>query len=230
MSIRGTASRYNIPESTLRAKLAGKSGPTVGHTVTGRLLTDAEEQVLVHFIEQSQRRAMPLTKRTLLGALDDILLKEMELMYERNINRGKSTHERWWRGFRERRPEIVFRTIESLGKARKNLSERLIRQWYSDVKTYLTEMLLGGILLDPKRCFNFDETGIVLSAGYAKVLGIRGVKHCFEEKKAKEKQNITVLSTVGADGSFPPPMIIYPRKRISYEMSNVSGGFEFLCR
>ena len=97
MSIRGTASKYNIPESTLRAKLAGRSGPTVGHTVTGRLLTDAEEQILVNFIEQSQRRAMPLTKRTLLGALDDILLKEMELMYERNINwRGKSTHERWW--------------------------------------------------------------------------------------------------------------------------------------
>ena len=89
-------------------------------------------------------------------------------------------------------------------------------------------MLLGGILLDPTRSFNFDETGIVLSAGYSRVLGIKGLKHCFEEKKAREKQNITVLSTVGADGSLPPPMIIYPRKRISYEMSNVSGGFEFV--
>ena len=108
MTIRGTARKYKIPESTLRGKLSGRYPPMVGHSTTGRLLTNAEEQVLANWIEQSQRRAMPVTKQIVLGALEDILLKEQELQYERNLKNPKSTHERWWKIFKVHQPKIVF--------------------------------------------------------------------------------------------------------------------------
>ena len=47
----------------------------VGHADSNRLLTDAEELVIVNYIKQSYKRAMPVTKRNVLGALEDILLK-----------------------------------------------------------------------------------------------------------------------------------------------------------
>ena len=109
----------------------------------------------------------------------------------------KSSHEKWWRGFKSRHPEVIFRTPENLSKARKNLSEAVIRQWYSDVYSYLADRDMSDILKDETRLFNFDETSIILSAKTGKVLGVSGIKHCFQETSSNEKQCITVLSTIG---------------------------------
>ena len=76
------------------------------------------------------------------------------------------------------------------------------------------------ILLDPSRMFNIDETGFSLSPQIGKVLGIRGENFCFEEQSKHAKVSISVLCTVGADGSLPPPMIIYNRKRITHQMAS----------
>ena len=43
-------------------------------------------------------------------------------------------------------------------------------------------------------------------------------KHVCEESSALHKTNITVLANVCIDGLIPPPLIIYPRKRISAHM------------
>ena len=120
MSLRKVADEYNIPYSTLRAKICGLLPRECGYpNPNNKLLTDAEEEVFVNFIKGSAKRAMPLTKRNVLGALEDILLKEQELMYSRNCANKDSTHERWWRNFRKRHPEIVFRCPETLSTARK---------------------------------------------------------------------------------------------------------------
>ena len=78
-SRRAIGRKYNIPEGTLRTKLSGfrpleYNGPSLG----GRLLTDAEEQLIANWIEGSQRRAMPMSKETVLKAVDDILDKEKD--------------------------------------------------------------------------------------------------------------------------------------------------------
>ena len=72
---------------------------------------------------------------------------------------------------------------------------------------------------DPTRNFNIDESGFCLSPSVGKVLALRGEKNVFEERSLKYKTNITVLDCVCADGSIPPPMIIYPRKRINPMMA-----------
>ena len=73
--MRAMAAKYNIPESSFRHRLRGRMKMKIGFTEGGRLLTDAEESVLVNYIKGSSKRAVPVTKRAVMGALEYILLK-----------------------------------------------------------------------------------------------------------------------------------------------------------
>ncbi|KAK9687232.1 hypothetical protein QE152_g36606 [Popillia japonica] len=50
------------------------------------------------------------------------------------------------------------------------------------------------------------------------VLGLRGMKNFYEIKSGSEKECITALSTISADGQIHPPMIVYPYERIPAEI------------
>ena len=217
-SIRGIAAQYHIPESTLRSKLSGDR-PIQGRPGRKTVLTSEEEELLVNYVRDSARRAHPVTKQNVMLAVQEILSMDNINNYTRDNFHPDSDHLGWWRGFRSRHQEVTFRTPETLSAARRNLNERIIRQWFSDVFTYFTEKDLIRILMSPNRLYNMDESGFGLSPSIGKVLAIKGDKLCFEEQTKNAKTNITVLCTVGADGSIPPPLIIYPRKRISVQMA-----------
>lgn len=186
------------------------------------LLTEAEEEAIVNYIKVSCDRARPVTKSNVLKAVSTILKDERDGNYKRALPpsfRDDCPREKWWRLFRERHPNITFRTPESLTTARKNVSKASVYQWFQDTLTYFTDNDLLHVLNDPARNFNIDESGFSLSPKQGKVLAHRGEKAVFEEVSSKQKCNITVLATVCADARVPPPMIIYPRKRINPLMS-----------
>ena len=54
----------------MRGKLSGRLPRKVGHADSNRLLTDAEELVIVNYIKQSYKKAMPVTKLVKLTAID----------------------------------------------------------------------------------------------------------------------------------------------------------------
>ena len=221
MSIRGAGKKYGIPESTLRHKKSGyhpvskKMGPST-------VLTVAEEQVLVAYIKGAQRRAHPVTQKNILDAVGTILWTEREQGHQRQIppSFGERPKKTWWRLFRGRHPEITFRTPETLTTSRKNISKDVILQWFADAQSYFFHEGLIEALSDPSRNFNIDESGFSLSPQQGRVLAIRGTKHVFEEGSSQHKKNITVLANVCADGRVPPPLIIYPLKRISSHIAD----------
>lgn len=218
MSIRAAGRKYGIPEATLRHKHKGitpigkKMGPST-------LLSEAEEAVLVAYIHNSTKRATPVTKQNILDAVRTIMDAEREDGTERKKphNVGDGPKRTWWRLFLKRHPEITYRTPEILTTARRNISERIIRQWFADAYSYFSEEEILDALMDPDRNFNIDESGFSLSPKHGKVLAIRGEKHVFEESSTHHKSNITVLATICANGAIPPPLIIYPRKRITWK-------------
>ena len=53
LSMRAMAAKYIIPESSFRHKLSDRMKMKIGFTEGGRLLTDAEESVLVNYIKGS---------------------------------------------------------------------------------------------------------------------------------------------------------------------------------
>lgn len=220
MSIRTAGKKYNIPESTLRHKKSGyhpiakKMGPET-------ILTSAEEDVLVAYIKGSLRRATPVTLKNIIDAVGTILRTEREEGHERKVPWAfkEEPKRKWWRLFRSRHPEITYRTPETLTTNRKKISKAVIKQWFADAQTYFEDEGMLEALTDPSRHFNIDESGFSLSPKQGKVLAIVGEKHVFEESANQQKTNITVLANVCADGRLPPPLIIYPRKRITAHMA-----------
>ena len=220
MSIRAAGRKYGIPEATLRHKKTGyhpvskKMGP-------GTVLTDAEEDILVAYIKGSLRRAQPVTRKNIFDAVSTILRTEREGGIKRKTptNFQDAPRRKWWRLFRQRHPEITYRTPETLTSNRKNISKNVIQQWFADAQSYFADEGHLDALNDPSRQFNIDESGFSLSPKQGKVIGIKGEKHVFEESGMHHKTNITVLANVCADGRIPPPLIIYPRKRITVHMA-----------
>ena len=121
------------------------------------MLTVPEEQLLVHFIRDAALRAMPVTKLTLITAVQEILKQDDLNGYERDYQVPNSNLSGWYRGFRSRHPDIVVRTPENLTRSRKNLSVARIKQWFSDVRSYLNNHNLSEVPKDPTRVFNLDE-------------------------------------------------------------------------
>ncbi|CAL4184397.1 unnamed protein product, partial [Meganyctiphanes norvegica] len=77
-SRRAIGRKYGISETTLRKKLSGELPETRGHTATGRRMTDQEEQVLMNWIDECQRRAMPVSRLNVIRSMEDILAKEQD--------------------------------------------------------------------------------------------------------------------------------------------------------
>ena len=203
LSIRGAGKKYGIPEATIRHKMSGFRGmkPKPGPKT---LLTDAEEQVLVNYIVTAAKRAHPVTKRNVIGAVKAILEDEIESGYEREIPpsfSGNEPKQKWWTLFLKRHPNVTFRTPESLTTARKNISVAIIKQWFHSTSDYFHEIDAADALEDPSRNFNIDESGFCLSPSVGKVLALKGEKNVFEERSLQLKKNITVLGCVCADGS-----------------------------
>ncbi|XP_068233201.1 tigger transposable element-derived protein 1-like [Palaemon carinicauda] len=228
LSMRAAGRKYGIPESTLRHKRSGyhpiskKMGPKM-------VLTDAEEEVLVAYIKGSIRRANPVTKKNIIDAVSTILRTEREEGIERATPPSftDKPKKKWWQLFRQRHPTVTYRTPETLTTSRKNISKQVILQWFADTQSFFVEEGMMEALHDPSRNFNIDESGFSLSPKQGRVLAIKGEKHVFEESSAQHKTNITVLANVCADGRIPPPMIIYPRKRISAHMGeNFPEGYD----
>ena len=229
-SIRSVGRQFNIPESTLRYKL--KTNDTHIKKVGRKpMLTEAEENVLVNYIHDSTLRAMPITRITLINSVHKILEQDVEDNVARDYFTPTTELIGWYKGFRSRHQDVVIRTPETLTRARRNLSVGIIRQWFSDIKSYLSDHNMIDILEDDTRIFNIDEIGFPLDPGTGKVLCTKGVKNCFVEQSNSHKTSITMLCMVRADGIAVAPLVIYPRKRISIgivnEMRKIPSSFEF---
>ena len=186
------------------------------------LLSDAEEKVLINYIKLSCERARPGTKNNVMNAVTTILSEERKANFKRNFPPSfvdDCPSEKWWRLFHDRNPTVVFRTPETLTRARRSVSKASVHQWFEDTEAYFADNDLLEVLSDPSRNFNIDESGFSLSPKRGRVLAPKGEKAVFEESSGDQKTNITILAMICADGTVPPPMIIYPRKRINPIMS-----------
>lgn len=95
------------------------------------------------------------------------------------------------------------------------ISESDIRNWHGRVYDQLGIQALEGLLEDPCRILNADESNFLLSptTTHRKVVAVKGSKHINQVTKA-EKEGLTVMATFRANGSPIKPFIIYPYERI----------------
>lgn len=208
MSIRKASAAFKIPKTTLIDKLKNKytkSGTIGAPTV----LTAEEESLLEKWILEMGDKGFPVTKAQLLESVAKLI---DNLQRENPFKEGIPGH-KWFTGFLKRHPLISNRVPQSLTPSRASVTEQNIRDWFSRVRNYLNERDLLDIMLDPRRIFNSDESGFYLSPKEQYVMVRKGSAKVYSRTYNDEKECLTVLVTVSADGNMQPPMVLFPYKK-----------------
>ncbi|KAJ8952300.1 hypothetical protein NQ314_007568 [Rhamnusium bicolor] len=163
-------------------------------------LTQEEEELLVRWICACANKGFPLNKRLLCETVKDLI----ESDNRPNPFKDGLPGFKWFNAFLKRHPELSQRHAESINTARACVSENSIRQWHEDIRKYLINENAVDILEDPTRIFNSDESGFATNPKTGLVLGPKGLKNFYEIKSGSEKECITALFTISADGQIYP--------------------------
>lgn len=116
----------------------------------------------------------------------------------------------WFHGFMARHKDLSQKRAEYINRARGSVTEHAIRKWFNEVIETLGDDV--GILNDPHRIFNKDESGFQLSPKSPLIIGERG-NTIYNESSRSDKEAITTLFTVNATGEFAPPLTIFKYSR-----------------
>jgi len=201
--------QYYVPRSSLKNILDGKT------TIENRKLGPPpalgdHEILLVNWIEAMSKRGFPNVSRNLLVSVGKIA-KEMGID---NLFNGRNPSKKWLKLFMKRHPTVAKRTVEKVTKSRSQVTQTQIEHWFNNVYTFFRENNITDILDDPSRIFNTDESGFMLCAKGEKVLSIRGEKNVYEVCGNNDKQQITALLNVSADGAIAPTMLVFAGKHM----------------
>lgn len=91
----------------------------------------------------------------------------------------------------------------------------MVSGWFKTLKEHLASEVSGWeeMVKDPRRVFNADESGFPLCSTTGRVIAPTGAKHVYQVV-CNNKQQITVMACMNANGDYMPPLIIYPGQRL----------------
>jgi len=205
MSIRKAAKVWSVPRTTLNDLKLGNYKQSRPGPCT--VLTTDEENMLVEWLIEMSRRALPVSRDCLLDSIQAVLIGDPRA----NPFTDNRPGDTWFKLFLKRHPEIGQRHAESISRSRGALTEGCIRGWFKDVRDFFKNKNIEYVLDDPKRQFNGDETGFRIDPVSGRVLAPKCEPSYTESGGNKEQ--LTVLITTCADGSVLTPAIVYPYKK-----------------
>lgn len=196
--VRQAAKTFDVPRSTLSRKL---SFPDKIDNISGpptALPKEVEDEIVSCIIYKAER-ANPITKDELLDSVQQYV-RSLHLKTKFNNDRP-GRH--WMKGFFRRHPELTVRMAQNLMKARADVTEEHLREWFAEVQAFLEKKDLLG--LKASQIFNCDETSIELCPRAKKVITQVGSKTVYKQVDGDEKGNFTTLFMYNADGMRAPP-------------------------
>lgn len=206
--IREVSRSFGIHEATLRARRRknNTSGPRLGRPST--FSAETETEMANHVLKLAK----------LFHGLTPVELRKIVFQYaETNGIRHEFNKDRqeagkdWLKLFLKRNPQISLRKPEGTSVNRISaFNEKSVTIFFSNLATLLEKYKFA-----PSRMFNVDETGISTVQKPAKQLGPKGVKQFGSKISWERGKNVTAICAMSASGSFIPPLLIFPRKRMS---------------
>lgn len=121
----------------------------------------------------------------------------------------------WLYGFLKRNPSITIRQPEATSINRVTAFNK------DEVDLFFKnlELIMEKHKFRTSKIYNMDETGISTVQDPGTVIAEKGQKRVGSVTSYERGKNITVICAVSAAGSYIPPMFIYPRKRMSPQLS-----------
>lgn len=193
------ARAHGVSSSTLERRVNGKGRSIQEFNATKQLLTPTEEQTLVDFILQSAEQGFPLTNSDIEKFADAVLESRLGTNW-------KGVGESWVFAFLDRHHKVLqTHWSKPLDTQRaKSLNPAAVKSWFDIVEEYVVKL---GIL--PENIYGMDESGFpTANTGKTRVVGARGTKTQHKQGGA-DRENVTAIVTICADGSTVKPMIIY---------------------
>jgi len=199
---RPIADKYGVSSSTLHSLVNGHTSMSAFNAAK-RKLTHAEEQVLVDFILESSDRALPPSLKSIADHANGILGGRKEPV--------EPIGESWVPRFLDRyRDELQTHWSRPLATERaRSLNKDAVKHWYELIKENIIDK---GI--KEHNIYGMDESGFPpANQGVQRVVGRRGTKVQHKTGSAN-RENVTVLVTICADGTALQPTIIFKGKRL----------------
>lgn len=224
--IREVGRSFKIPESTIRKYLA-KPINEVTQPSLGRksIIPESVEQEMVDFMVLLCNLFYGLTPKGLRKLAYDYVEKN-GINHNFNKESGLAGKD-WMYSFLKRHPTIRLRQPENTSVNRINaFSKEEVTRFFDNLLT-----LKEKLNIDPTRMYNQDETGItVVQKKCSKVFATKGSKRVGAATSAERGRTITGVFCMSAGGHFIPPMMIYPRKRMSANLQkNGPDGAIYCC-
>ncbi|XP_076287355.1 uncharacterized protein LOC143212418 [Lasioglossum baleicum] len=212
-SIAAASRIYNVPQSTIRARVQGKycdkkPGPNT-------VLSEQEEDSLVKWIFHCGDQGFPVTKEHLLQSVQ-LLLAELK---RQNPFPNGVPGRHWYEGFLRRHTDISRRLSENVTLSRARVSDIGISEWFKEIRQYLESKDLLNI--DSSRIFNCDETVLALNPEVSAIPVKKGTKNVYNIVGNNEMENVTVLVTANATGQLASPFMLFSGQKLAPQVEQL---------
>lgn len=222
MGLNKASLQFLVPKTTLKRKLEKYKSTQNMNKATEkklgrfeRVFTTDQETELATYIKQMESRLFGLTTKNLQKLAYD--LAEKNNISHRFDTSKKMAGRIWLENFLKRNPDLSLRKPEPTSAARAAGFNKVAVSSFFDLLTHAIETYH----LTPDKIYNVDETGITtVPKCIPKIIGKKGKKQVGLLTSAERGQLVTVVFCVGADGSYMPPLFIFPRKRMKPELMN----------
>ena len=198
LSLQQAARDYGVSRTTLTARYNGRETRKEAH-VKEQKLSKEEEDVLIAWIKVMGRRGIPFTP-----ALVQEYASELA---------GEPVGETWLRRFAARHPDVKLRWTTGLESCRAQaLNRTVVREYF-----HLIHELIAQYHIPAENIYNMDEKGLLLGIGERTRVFVDRTQKTINQVEDGNRELVTVIECVSADGTALKPSVIYQGKRRDLE-------------
>ena len=194
LSLCQAAIAFDVPPATLTARFNGRSTCQDAHE-NQCCLTSSQEDVLSNWLCSRARRAIPVTPRGLLEIVSCLV--------------GESVGASWTTRYLNRHPELRTRYTQSLEKCRADNVNPTTIAGFFDVFAFVVKEFN----IQPHCLYNMDEKGVQLGIGKKMVAIVDQSQKTVYQVEDGNREMVTVIECVCADGTAIHPNVIFQGKR-----------------
>lgn len=199
-TVRALATEFNVPRTTLQARLKGRRSMKT-FAVSRQRLTIHEEASIRRTVLQMAQWGWPVSIQGV-ESLAESLLKARGDQEALGIN--------WYSRFIDRHPDLKLYQSRTLDQARHNAANyKTLSSWFD---LYLTVKLRYGIVDQDE--YNMDEKGVMKGIGDNVKVIIPRSQSTASSIQPGNREWVSIIECIGFNGLVLPPYIIFQGKQL----------------